>query len=189
MQENPGTAFSVGSKDARETSSKLQAHFVREKSPVSEQRNGGNYIRAPPISAVLAFRGIDSVVKLRLFLNEAVPHSLSVKTIPDFFHSARIGMEAQEIPKAGRKRHLEKPFEYLAHSKGGVYIVPMQQKKTADQVVFINARSRFIIDNAEEYPAKLSKYVFCLYGGPQATNIRVVKARFIFDQVDFQRSL
>lgn len=91
-------------------------------------------------------------------------------------------MKAQRIPEADQKRYLEKRFEYLAHSRGGVYIVHLQQKGIVSHIVVIDAESRLIPDSAEEYPMKLSKDVLCLCSGPNAINLRVVEARLIVDQ-------
>lgn len=99
---------------------------------------------AARINAVLAAREIDSAVKSRSFLSEEIPHLLIVKRIPDFFNSTRMSMKAQQIPRADRKRYLAKPFLNLAHSKGGVYAVHLQQKGTSDHVVVIDGELKLI---------------------------------------------
>lgn len=63
----------------------------------------------------------------------------------------------------------------------------LQQKEIADHVVVIDAESKLIIDGAKEYAMKLSKNVLCLCGGPEPTNLDVVEAHLIVDQVTSQR--
>lgn len=58
-------------------------------------------------------------------------------------------MKGQQISKADRKRYLKKQFEYLAQSKGGLYIVHLQQKRMVDNVDFDDAGSRLIMDSVE----------------------------------------
>ena len=90
----------------------------------------------------------------------------------------------RKIPKCDAKVFKENLFAYLASRDSGVYLVHVFQPNLVPHTLVVDAGRKLIIDNAEDFPMRLSESLLLKCSGEAATALRIGEVRKIVSQRD-----
>jgi len=110
-------------------------------------------------------------------LDQEDPHFTSLSRISDAIHKLSVRCELRRIPKAAMEAFQADKFGWLADLKEGVCLVRLEQHAVVDHCIVIDAKRKWILDSAEDYPIRLSAATVRMCGGSEATKLGVAEVR------------
>ena len=115
---------------------------------------------------------------------EEGPQSLKIRETTFLLHELATGVEMQKISKCDAKVIKENRFAYLASRESAVYLVHVFQPNLVSHTLIVDAGRTLIIDNAEEFPMRLSESLLRKCGGVAPTALRIGEVCKVVSQRD-----